>query len=256
MSRRALFGLGLERLRERADERLGAPATGAAPPTVDEVRERWAVHAAAPSPLWRPVAERLVATAALAPGDRVLAHGGCAGSAAATGADVTALEGDPSRTTFADGAFDVVLSAFAPQVTPTALDAVAELGRLVAPGGRLVIVVWSGGVVGRMLRTAQRLDPLPGRRPSAAHWGKDERLRQDLWRYVAEPDFERFEIEIAFSSAEAALEELLAALPPVAALGPAADREALAADLAPYLHDRAHGVAVTVPCLVASAVRH
>ena len=252
MSRRALFGLGLERLRERAS---AVPDLPPPPPTLAEVRERWAVHAAAPSPLWRPVVERLVAIAGPAPTERVLAHGGCADLAAADGADVTALEGDPSRTMFDDGAFDVVLSAFGPQVTPSALAALAELGRLVAPGGRLVLAVWSGGAVARMLRTAQRLDPLPERRPSAAHWGKDERLRQDLWRFVAEPDFERFEIELGFPSAAEALDALRAALPPLAALGPQADGEALAADVAPDLRDRPGHVALTVPCLVARAAK-
>lgn len=252
MSRRALFGLGLARLRETAGDR---PTPVVAAPTLDEVRERWALHAAAPSPLWRPVAERVVAAAALAPTERVLAHGGCADLAAATGADVTALEGDPSQTAFEDGAFDAVLSAFAPQVTPTALDALAELARLVAPGGRLVVAVWSGGAVARLLRTVHGLDPLPGRRPSAAHWGKDERLRQDLWRYVAEPEFDGIEIELGFPSADAALDELVAALPAAAALGPAADRAALAGDLVPYLRERPDGVAVTVPCLVASAAK-
>src|SRR5688572_5493346 len=72
MSRRALFGLGLERLRERAAAAPDLPP----PPTLDEVRKRWAVQAATPSPLWRPVAERVVTLAALAPTDRVLAHGG------------------------------------------------------------------------------------------------------------------------------------------------------------------------------------
>lgn len=255
MSRRALFGMGLARLRERADDRLG-DVRGVPGPTVDDVRERWSVHAAAPSPLWRPAAVRLVATAALAPAERVLAHGGCAGLAAATGAHVTALEGDASRTTFADGAFDVVISAFAPQVTPSALETLAELGRLVAPGGRIVLAVWSGGAVARLLRTAQRLEPLPEGRPSAAHWGNDERLRQDLWRYVSEPAFEAMELDLEFPSAGAALDELLAALPAAAALGAATDRAAFAADLAPYLRERPDGVSVTVPCLIASAVRH
>lgn len=251
LSRRALFGLGLARLRERGDDRPVADAAAA----LDDVRARWARDAAMPSPLWRPVAGRVVETAAVAAGERVLAHGGCAVHAAAAGADVTMLEGDPSTTAFEDGAFDVVLSAFAPQVTPTALDALAELGRLVAPGGRLVLAVWSGGAVARLLRTLHRLEPLPGGRPSAAHWGRDERLRQDLWRFVAEPEFEDFAHELVFPSAHAALAALLEALPAAAGVDSPADRAALGADLAPYLHDSADGVVVPVPCLVATAVK-
>ena len=266
MSRRALFGAGLARLRECAGERpaeaeaaraarAGRPAPSGDVTALDEARARWAPHAAAPSPLWRPVAERVVETAAVAPSERVLAHGGCADLVAARGADVTALEGDPSRTAYDDGSFDAVLSAFGPQVTPTGLEALAELGRLVAPGGRLVLAVWSGGAAARVLRTVHRLDPLPGGRPSAAHWGKDERLRQDLWRYVAEPALDGFALDLGFPSAGAALDELLAALPAAAALDAAAHRAALAADLAPDLRARPDGVAVTVPYLVARAAK-
>lgn len=205
ISRRGLFGLGLAQVRDRFDA-----APQAAPPRPEEPLPQWPAD---PSPLWRAVGEELVALAAPLPGERVLAHGVDAPGA-------TGFSGDPAATGLPGGAFDVVLSAFGPQVTPTGRAALAELSRLVAPGGRLALVVWSDGPVAQLLRAADRHEPLPRGLPSPARWGSDERLRQDLDRFLGEAAFHRRSVTLEFASPEDALTELCAAVPPLAATRP------------------------------------
>ena len=133
-----------------------------------------------------PAAEQVVRAAALRPGERVLDVGCGTGSVALTaaregavvsavepagrlrevaqararqdGLDVTVHDGSAAELPFPDATFDAVLSGFAVIFAPDARAAAAELLRVLAPGGRLVVSAWCpGGAVGDMSAAAMRL---------------------------------------------------------------------------------------------------
>jgi len=56
-------------------------------------------------------------------------------------------QGDVSQLAFPDASFDVVASQFVLMFVPAAATALAEMWRVLAPGGRLVIAVWSDSPV-------------------------------------------------------------------------------------------------------------
>ncbi|MEE8535970.1 MAG: methyltransferase domain-containing protein [Kiloniellales bacterium] len=53
-------------------------------------------------------------------------------------------QGDAAALPFEDGAFDAVVSQFVLMFVPDRQAAVAEMGRVLAPGGRLAVAVWVG----------------------------------------------------------------------------------------------------------------
>lgn len=117
-----------------------------------------------------PAARHVVERAAIAPGERVLdvacGTGNAALLAAAAGARVTGLDsaarlidvararaaadgadaefavGDALALPFADGAFDAVVSVFGVIFVPDPARAIAEILRVLAPGGRAVLSAW------------------------------------------------------------------------------------------------------------------
>src|SRR3954471_20220970 len=113
-----------------------------------------------------PAACHVVERAAIAPGERVLdlacGTGNAARAAAAAGAPVTGLDsaprlvevarervpdaefvvGDALELPFDDGAFDVVVSVFGVIFVPDPARAIAEIVRVLAPGGRALLSVW------------------------------------------------------------------------------------------------------------------
>lgn len=150
-----------------------------------------------------PVAEVVVAAAAPQPGERVLDLGTGTGNAALlaaarhasvigvdpaarllevararaadAGLDATFALGEGAAIPVDDGTVDVVISVFGVIFAPDAAAAAAELARVVAPDGRIVLSAWlPGGAVGEVVRMSRQtamaaLGAPPGPPPFAWH---------------------------------------------------------------------------------------
>jgi SAM-dependent methyltransferase len=75
--------------------------------------------------------------------------------AAARGLDAEFALGDAAALPLADGEADLVLSAFGAIFAPDPAAAAAEMARVTAPGGRIILSAWiPGGAVGEAVRVA------------------------------------------------------------------------------------------------------
>lgn len=168
-----------------------------------------------------PSAARLVRFAGVKAGQRVLDVGSGTGvvaiTAARLGANVTGAdltpelleqarhnaaiaetsvewrEADVERLPFADGQFEVVLSQFGHMFAPRPEVAVAEMLRVLAPGGTIAFSTWPPDhFVGRLFSLTARYapPPPPGVAPPV-QWGDPETVRQRLGAAVREIVFER-----------------------------------------------------------------
>jgi len=228
LSRRDLLGAGLARARAAAADRVPMPPSRPpAPPAppAPPLRERLdaALAAGVSEAGCEPVADAVLDAAGVGPGDRVRADGVLARCAQARGAHPVpdGLEADACVALFTPG------YAARP---PAAMSAVLTA----AP--RAALATWRGvGVVGQALRLAAEADPRPGRVTPPLTWGRDERLRQDV------PEGEPASlglVELPFATTEAAVDGLVALLPPVAALPPR-ERAEVRAALAALIAERA-----------------
>jgi SAM-dependent methyltransferase len=78
------------------------------------------------------------------------------------GAEVDWREGDVEKMPFADGEFDVVLSQFGHMFAPQPLVAVAEMLRVLKPGGTIAFSTWPPDLfMGRMFSMIARYMPPP-----------------------------------------------------------------------------------------------
>ena len=168
-----------------------------------------------------PTAAKLVKFAAITAGERVLDVGTGTGvvavTAARAGAQVTGLdltpallgharenaqlagvsvtwqEGDAEQLPFADGSFDVVVSQFGHMFAPRPAHAVAEMRRVLKPGGRVAFSTWPPEhFVGRMFALMARYAPPPP--PGAAApplWGSPAVVAERLGAAFDAPFFSR-----------------------------------------------------------------
>ncbi len=168
-----------------------------------------------------PAAAKLVAHARVRPGAKVLdvacGTGVVAVTAARLGARVTGLdftpellerarensalagvsvswhEGDAENLPFEDGAFDYVLSQFGHMFAPRPEVAIAEMIRVLAPGGTLAFSTWPPELmVGRAFLLAGRYMPTPP--PGVAPpplWGDPNVIRERLGDRVLDLAFDR-----------------------------------------------------------------
>ncbi|CAN5628152.1 class I SAM-dependent methyltransferase [soil metagenome] len=183
-----------------------------------------------------PIADELVGAAGVGPGQRVLdvaaGTGNVALAAARSGAVVTAsdltpemialgrarardeghhfdwVEADVEDLPFGSADFDAALSCFGVMFAPRPEVAVAELARVLRPGGRLAMASWSpDGPMNRVTEAVARRMP---RTPDAADprdWGREDVARQRLaaaftelqcrlavfvWRFDSAGDARRF----------------------------------------------------------------
>ncbi len=184
-------------------------------------REMWASFTPAAT-FTTPVAAHLVRFAGIAPGAAVLDVGTGTGvvavTAARAGARVSALdltpdllekarenahiagcrdiawtEGDAEALPYPDAAFDVVVSQFGHMFAPRPEVVVAQMRRVLKPGGRIAFATWPPEhFVGRMFAFVARHSPPPP--PGAApppQWGDPAVIAERLGRRFEAPYFER-----------------------------------------------------------------
>jgi SAM-dependent methyltransferase len=179
-----------------------------------------------------PVAEHVIARTALAPGERMLDLGCGTGNvallAARAGAVVTGVDpaqrlvevarervpgaiflvGSAEDLPFDAGAFDVVISVFGVIFAADAEAALAELVRVLAPGGRALVTAWlPGGALHRMIgirgrAVAAATEEQP---PKRFAWQDCEALSVAVGRLGARVSFEDAEVTFAADSPEAFL---------------------------------------------------
>lgn len=94
--------------------------------------------------------------------------------------DIPFVEEDAEALSFDDGRFDALISTFGVMFTQRPADAAREMARVLRPGGRLILAVWTpDGSVYEMFRIIKRYMPAPEGEapPSPFAWGDPERLR-------------------------------------------------------------------------------
>ena len=187
-------------------------------------REMWSSFA--PTAVFTtPVAGRLVAFGKVAAGERVLDVGTGTGVVAITaaragahvkaidltpalldearhnaqiaGVDVEWQEGDAEALPYPDASFDVVMSEFGHMFAPRPDVAIAEMRRVLKPGGRVVFATWPPEhFVGRMFAFIARYapPPPPGAVPPPL-WGNPAVVAERLAAGFEPPFFERGTME-------------------------------------------------------------
>ena len=104
-----------------------------------------------------------------------------AGAAVAGHDDIAWHEGDVEALPFPDAAFDVVLSQFGHMFAPRPEVALAEMLRVLKPGGTIAFATWPGEqLIGRQFGLIAKYVPSPQGVPSPIQWGDVSIVRQRL----------------------------------------------------------------------------
>lgn len=108
------------------------------------------------------------------------------------GVAIEFTEGDVEALPYPDAFFDVVLSQYGHMFAPRPEMAVAEMLRVLKPGGRIAFSTWPPELfIGRMFNlVGQYLPPPPGVAP-VAMWGDPNVVRERLGDRVMDLSFER-----------------------------------------------------------------
>jgi SAM-dependent methyltransferase len=223
VSRRALFGLGLN----RALDELPAAARTARrrrPPERPDWDDLRASAVTPPSGAFdgqlAPVADGLLDAAGVERDTTVLEVGpgwaDLVAGAAALGASLEPAEPtDPLP--FGDDTFDVVTSAFGVGYADRRPELVAELFRVVRPGGVVALACWTrSGLMGAALGALDRL-ALPADAPDPTDWGRQEWMRAELEPFAGDAvEFELKVVGLEFPTSGAAWDSFAALPAPIA----------------------------------------
>jgi len=195
-------------------------------------REMWASFT--PTAIFTtPVAAHVVSFAGIGPGARVLDIGTGTGvvaiTAARAGAKVTGLdltpalleqarenarvsrmgdvawtEGDAEDLPYPDASFDVVVSQFGQMFAPRPERAVAEMRRVLAPGGRIALATWPPEhlVGGIFALVGRNVPPPPPGAAAPPQWGNPAVITERLAAGFQPPFFERGRMTIPALSLE------------------------------------------------------
>ncbi len=187
-------------------------------------REGWGLFAPI-APFTTPAAAALVNYAAIKAGETVLdvacGTGVVAITAAVRGATVNGLdlspallvdarrnatlvaapiefrEGDVEALPYADASFDVVLSQFGHMFAPRPERAIAEMLRVLKPGGRIAFSTWPPELcIGRLFDLVGRYLPGPPGAAAPSSWGETANIRGWLGEAVSGLEFHRDEMTI------------------------------------------------------------
>ena len=127
-------------------------------------------------------------------------------------------EGDVESMPYDDGQFDVVYSQFGVIFSARPNVAVAEMARVLKPGGRVILVCWTpDSWVGRLMQTVGRFAPPPPNAPSPLAWGDETTARARLSPPFADLKTERgaYRMQFPFDPGQA-LDFFLRHMGPVA----------------------------------------
>lgn len=108
------------------------------------------------------------------------------------GVDIDFTEGDVEALPYADGAFDVVISQFGHMFAPRPDVTIAEMLRVLKPGGTLAFSTWPPEhYVGQMFALVGRFVPPPPGAAPPPQWGDPNIVRQRLGDAVTDIMFDR-----------------------------------------------------------------
>lgn len=123
------------------------------------------------------------------------------------GVEVEWVEADAQDLPFADSEFDRVISTFGAMFAPDHSRAAAELVRVCARGGRILMTTWATeGFAGELVKLAGSFmpPPPPGTEPPPL-WGVAEHIEQVFAAAGAKPTLAHETVAFEFSSVEAAV---------------------------------------------------
>lgn len=147
--------------------------------------------------------------------------------AAEAGVEIEWVEGEASALPYEDGAFDAVLSNFGAMFAPDHARTAAELARVCAPGGVIVMTAWAADhMLGRLFLTiAPYLGPPPEGAQPPFLWGDEDHARECFAPTGREVTVERDVSPLEFPSLDDYVDFLSATLGPIALNRPRLERE-------------------------------
>jgi len=116
-------------------------------------------------------------------------------NAALIGANIEFTEGDVEAMHYSDAEFDVVLSQFGHMFAPRPEVAIAEMLRVLKPGGRIAFATWPPELfIGRLFGVVAKYVPPPPGAASPPAWGEPNIVRERLGNAVRDVEFARDEM--------------------------------------------------------------